>query len=405
MKNSLKTYTYAWEGINRRGEHVYGEVTATSITIAKADLRRQGVIPKKVRKRSNFSFLNRRRKIRAKDIAYFSRQLATMLNAGIPLVQCFDIIARGSDNSSFKKLIQTIRTDVENGASLAEALQKHPRTFNELYTSLIFAGEQSGTLDTMLEKIAVYREKIESIKGKIKKAMFYPTAVLVIAVIITIGLLLFVVPQFEVMFKSFGANLPFLTRTVIRFSEIMQSIWWMIILFSGAFVYVFTKMLQKNVKFRERVERYTLKIPIIGAILHKAAIARFSRTLAITFAAGIPVVDALKSVAGATGNSLYVKATLKIRDQVSSGQSLQNSLKQVELFPHMVVQMIAIGEEAGNLELMLTKVADYFEEEVDNAVESLSSLIEPMIMVVLGVLIGGLVIAMYLPIFKMGSVI
>ncbi|MBB72706.1 MAG: type II secretion system protein F [Legionellales bacterium] len=397
---------FLWEGTNKRGAKITGEITGTSMAIVKAELRRQGINPSKVRKKPKALFSDlRKQKIKPVDIAIVTRQLSTMINASVPIVQSIEILGRGHENPKMQELLIGIKNDVEAGNALSLALGKHPEFFNELFTNLVAAGEQSGSLDTMLDRIALYKEKTESLKGKIKKALFYPTAVIVIALVITAAMLIFVVPQFKEIFEGFGATLPAPTVIVMNLSEIFQSYWYIIfgVLFGG--VYGIIKLKKTNEKFAHWLDKISLKIPIIGKILRKAAVARFARTLSTTFAAGMPLVDALEAVSGATGNILYKNATLDIRDAVSTGQNIHQSMRTSQLFPNMVVQMVAIGEESGSLEAMLSKVADFFEEEVDNAVDSLSSLLEPMIMVVLGVLIGGLVIAMYLPIFKMGSVI
>jgi type IV pilus assembly protein PilC len=404
-KNTNVLSQYQWEGVNRAGEKVYGVLEARSIALAKSELRKQGIITKKIFKKRKPLFNKKNRKIKALDITMFSRQMATMIEAGIPLIQAFDIVSKGQTNERMKKLIAEIRTDVESGLTLAEAFRKHPAFFNDLFCNLVDAGEKSGSLEVMLDKIATYKEKIETIKKKIKKALTYPMAVLVIAFLVTAGLLIFVVPQFESLFHGFGADLPALTRGVIVLSEFFQAYWYIIFgLFAGA-IYAFIYARSHSEKFAHNVDRMMLRLPVVGTILEKAAIARFSRTLSITFAAGLPLVEALKSVAGATGNILYAQATDRIREEISNGQQMQVAMENTKLFPNMVVQMIAIGEESGALEHMLTKVADFYEEEVDNAVDALSSLLEPMIMAILGVLVGGLVVAMYLPIFKLGSVV
>lgn len=396
---------YHWEGINRSGEKVDGIIESNSVAIAKGSLRKQGIIIKKIVKKRKSLFDKRNKKINSADITAFTRQLATMLEAGIPLVQSFDIVSKGQKNQRVQALIETIKKDVETGLTLAESLQKHPAFFNELFCNLVDAGERSGSLDTMLDKVATYKEKTETIKKKIKKALTYPMAVLVIAFLVTAALLIFVVPQFESLFKGFGADLPAMTRTVVNMSKFFQNYWYIIFAAIGAGVYSFIRAKNHSLTFAHTVDRMLLKLPVVGTILEKAAIARFARTLSITFAAGLPLVDALKSVSGATGNILYAQATLKIREGVSTGQQMHTAMESTHIFPNMVVQMVSIGEESGALEQMLTKVADFYEEEVDNAVDSLSSLLEPIIMSVLGVLVGGLVIAMYLPIFKLGSVV
>ncbi|QBR84355.1 type II secretion system F family protein [Legionella israelensis] len=404
-KNANPMITFQYEGINRSGEKTKGEIEARSLAIAKADLRRQGIITKKVIKKRKSLFDRANKKITQADITVFSRQLATMIEAGIPLVQSFDIVAKGQSNKRVQDLINTIKNDVETGLTLAESLAKHPAYFNDLFCNLVDAGEKSGSLEVMLNKVATYKEKIESIKKKIKKALTYPIAVMVIAFLVTAGLLIFVVPQFESLFQGFGADLPAMTRMVIRLSETFQAYWYIIFGVLALAVYAFIYAKNHSPNFAQGVDRVMLKFPVIGPILEKAAIARFSRTLSITFAAGLPLVDALKSVAGATGNILFAKATDKIREEVSTGQQMQLAMENTHMFPNMVVQMVAIGEESGALEQMLSKVADFYEEEVDNAVDSLSSLLEPLIMAILGILVGGLVVAMYLPIFKLGSVV
>lgn len=402
--NELSKFT--WEGTDRLGNKVSGELNAASLAMAKAQLRQKGILPKRIKKQSKPLFTKKRsKKITQGDITIFSRQLATMIASGIPLVQAFDIVAKGQEKENLEKLILEIKTDVETGTTLAQSLKKYPKFFNPLFCNLVDAGERSGQLDIMLDKIATYKEKIESIKGKIKKALFYPTAVLAVAFIVTAALLIFVVPQFEALFKGFGADLPALTSLVVKLSRAFQSYWWLIFGSISLVIYALVQTHQRSESFANWLDRSLLQLPVLGNILKKAAIARFSRTLSITFAAGLPLVDALTAVAGATGNSLFAKGTEQIREEVSSGQQMQSALEKTQLFPNMVVQMIAIGEESGTLESMLSKVADFYEEEVDNAVDALSSLLEPLIMSILGVLVGGLVIAMYLPIFKLGGVV
>lgn len=400
-----KALEFAWEGVDRRGKRVKGDARASSVAMVRADLRRQGVNPLKVRKKAQPLFGSGKRKITSADITIFSRQLATMMSAGVPLVQSFDIVGRGHDNPSMQTLLLDIKQDIENGTAMAEALGKHPDYFDDLVCNLVAAGEAAGVLDVLLDKIATYKEKTESIKGKIKKALFYPAAVIIVAVLVTVIILLFVIPQFKALFSSFGADLPAFTLLVIHLSDFVRDWWWTIALAAGAVVYGIGKLHQKSRKFRQLIDRTALNIPIIGKILQKAAVARFARTLATMFAAGVPLVDALDSVAGATGNIVYTDAVRKMREEVATGQSLQLSMRQRSLFPHMVIQMTAIGEESGALDEMLSKVADFYEEEVDNAVDALSSLLEPMIMVVIGGLVGSLVVAMYLPIFKLAAVV
>lgn len=403
-EKAIKHSLFLWEGSDRRGTRIKGESRSASPSMVKADLRRQGINPIKVRKKPRPLF-GGKKKITPKDIAIFSRQLATMIGAGVPLVQGLDIVGRGHENPAMQELLLSVKTDIEGGSNLTDALAKHPRYFDALFCNLVRAGEHAGILDSLLDKIATYKEKTEALKGKIKKALFYPTAVVIMAVIVTSILLLFVVPTFQNLFHSFGANLPAFTQLVINLSQWMQHWWWVVLLGMIACATAFTQAKRRSRGFVEFLDRSVLKIPVIGVILNKAAIARFARTLATMFAAGVPLVEALDSVAGATGNSVYSKAVQRVRESVSTGQQLQLSMQQTGLFPNMVVQMVAIGEESGALDAMLGKVADFYEEEVDNAVDGLSSLLEPLIMAVLGVLVGGLVIAMYLPIFKMGSVV
>ena len=396
---------FAWEGTDRKGNRVKGESRAGTIALVRADLRRQGIMPLKVRKKSSSIFTNRKKKITTKDIAIFSRQLATMMSAGVPMVQAFDIVGRGHNNPSMAEMILAIKADVEGGTSLTASLRKHPLYFDDLFCNLVEAGEQAGVLETLLDKIATYKEKTESLKAKIKKALFYPTAVIVVAILITSIIMIFVIPQFKDLFSSFGADLPAFTRMVITLSDFVAAWWWAILgAVVGAVVFA-SNVWKRSPKFRETMDRLLLKVPVIGSIMHKAALARFCRTTATMFAAGVPLVEALQSVAGATGSAVYGKAVLVMRDDVATGQSLQLAMRQQGLFPHMVIQMVTIGEESGALDDMLAKVADFYEEEVDNAVDALSSLLEPLIMVVLGTVIGGLVIALYLPIFQLGSVV
>ena len=399
-----KANVFAWEGSDRRGKRIKGETRAASMALVRADLRRQGINPIKVTKKSTL-FKSRKKKIRPGDIAVFSRQLATMMSSGVPLVQAFDIVGRGHDNPSMQDLILSIKADVEGGTALAEALKKHPLYFDDLFCNLVHAGEQAGVLEELLHKIATYKEKTESLKGKIKKALFYPAAVIIVAVLVTSIIMIFVIPQFQELFSSFGSDLPAFTQLVVAISEWMQQWWWLLLFIVLGTVYVFGYIWKRSRKFRHTVDKILLKTPILGVIVNKAALARFARTLSTMFSAGVPLVEALESVSGATGNVVYSEAVLRMREDVATGQSLQLAMKQQNLFPHMVIQMVAIGEESGSIDGMLSKVADFYEEEVDNAVDALSSLLEPLIMVILGTLIGGLVIAMYLPIFQMGSAV
>jgi len=400
---AAKEYPFLWEGKDRRGKKVKGRMLAATEADVKADLRRQGVIANRVRK--EVQFFKGGKKIIPGDIAIFSRQLATMLQAGIPMVQCFEIIGNGHEKPAMQKLVLAIKADIEAGTALHEALGKHPLYFDDLYINLVEAGEHAGALETLLDKVATYQEKTEALKKKIKKALFYPAAVLAVAVIVTIILLIFVIPQFESLFRGFGADLPAFTQMVINLSRFVQEQGWWMALIAGGASYAFFWFRKRSRPMRHFLDRMSLKIPVVGPILEKAAIARYARTLATMFAAGVPLVEALKSVAGATGNIVYEEAVLSIRDEVSTGQRLQRSMENTGLFPNMVVQMIAVGEESGSLDEMASKVADFYELDVDNAVDSMSSLLEPMIMAILGVLVGGLVIAMYLPIFKLGAVI
>ena len=400
-----KALVFTWEGTDRKGNRVKGETRAANIALARADLRRQGLTPLKIRKKSSSIFSNRKKKITTKDIAIFSRQLATMMSAGVPMVQAFDIVGRGHNNPAMQEMILSIKADVEGGTSLTGALRKHPLYFDDLFCNLVEAGEQAGVLETLLDKIATYKEKTESLKAKIKKALFYPAAVITVAILITAIIMIFVIPQFKDLFSSFGADLPTFTLFVIKISDFVAAWWWAILAAVVATVVVATNVWKRSPKFRETLDRLLLKVPVIGAIMHKAALARFCRTTATMFAAGVPLVEALQSVAGATGSAVYEKAVLTMRDDVATGQSLQLAMRQQGLFPHMVIQMVTIGEESGALDDMLSKVADFYEEEVDNSVDALSSLLEPMIMVILGTVIGGLVVALYLPIFQLGSVV
>ena len=397
-----KNLVFAWEGKDRAGKAVKGVSPAMDEATVRADLRRQGITPSKIRKKSKGLGAGQK-KITPKDVTIFSRQLATMMSAGVPLVQAFDIVGRGHDNPTMSEMILSIKNDIQGGTALTPALAKHPLQFNDLFCNLVQAGEQAGVLDTMLDKIATYMEKTESIKGKIKKALFYPASVIIVAVVVTAVIMIFVIPQFKSLFSGFGADLPAFTLLVVRISDFMVEWWWLMGLALGGAGYSIGATYKRSAPLREAVDRTMLKLPIIGPILHKAAVARFSRTLATMFAAGVPLVEALNAVAGATGSVVYAEAVLKMREQVATGQSLQLAMRQVGLFPHLVIQMTAIGEEAGSLDNMLGKVADFFEEEVDNAVDALSSLLEPLIMVVIGGLVGSLVVAMYLPIFKMAA--
>ena len=395
---------FLWEGTDRKGRKIKGKSMASDEAAVRADLRRQGVVPSRIRKQSKGLFSGAAA-ITPAHIAIFSRQLATMLSAGIPLVQSFEIVGSGHENPSMQKLIYAVKADVEGGSALAEALAKHPLYFDDLFVNLVEAGEQAGALETLLEKIATYKEKTEAIKKKIKKALTYPAAVLVVAFVVTIILLIFVIPAFEDLFQGFGADLPAFTRMVIDLSEFVRDRGWLLAMGAAALVSTFFYFKKRSRPMRHFLDRLALKAPIIGPIIQKASIARYARTLSTMFSAGVPLVEALESVSGATGNIVYEIGVLEIRDEVATGQRLQQAMENTDLFPNMVIQMIAVGEESGSLDEMSSKVADFYEEDVDNAVDNLSSLLEPMIMSILGVLVGGLVVAMYLPIFKMGSVI
>jgi len=395
---------FLWEGTDRNGKKIKGKGLANDEASVRADLRRQGVVPTRIRKQSKGLFAGRG-KITTADIALFSRQLATMLAAGIPLVQSFEIVGNGHENAAMQKLILSVKADVEGGSALAEALAKHPLYFDDLFVNLVEAGEQAGALESLLDKIATYKEKTEAIKKKIKKALTYPAAVLAVAFIVTTILLIFVIPSFEDLFKGFGADLPTFTRMVIDLSAFVRTQGVFLAGGIGIAIGAFLYFKKRSRKFRHYLDRLMLKLPIIGPIIQKAAIARYARTLSTMFAAGVPLVEAMESVAGATGNIVYEEAVLTMRDEVATGQRLQVAMENTDLFPNMVIQMIAVGEESGSLDEMSSKVADFFEDDVDNAVDNLSSLLEPMIMAILGVLVGGLVVAMYLPIFKLGAVV
>jgi type IV pilus assembly protein PilC len=403
IRSLRKDVAFQWEGMDKKGQRLKGKSVAASEQALKMDLRRQGVVATKIKKQSQA--FKTGGKVKPEDIAIFSRQLATMLGAGIPLVQAFEIVGAGHEKPSMQKLILDIKADVEGGTSLHESLARHPLHFDDLFVNLVEAGEQAGALENLLDKVATYKEKSEAIKKKVKKALFYPAAVLVVAVIVTVILLLFVIPQFEDLFKGFGADLPAFTQMVINLSKFVQHQGYLIVVVLAIGGWAFMYFYKRSRKMREFLDRMALKIPIIGPILNKAAVARFARTLSTMFAAGVPLVEALESVAGATGNIVYENAVLKMRDEVSTGQRLQRAMENTGQFPNMVIQMIAVGEESGALDSMAGKVAKFYEDDVDAAVDSMSSLLEPLIMAILGVLVGGLVVAMYLPIFKLGSVV
>ena len=402
-QTAVKQIPFTWEGTDKRGNRIRGKSVAASEAALRADLRRQGLVPVRVKKQTRL--FSGGGKVTAADIAVFSRQLATMLTAGIPLVQAFEIIGAGHENQAMQKLVLAVKADVEGGTALAEALGKHPLHFDDLFVNLVEAGEQAGALETLLDKIATYKEKTEAIKKKIKKALFYPAAVMGVAILVTVILLIFVIPEFESLFRGFGADLPGFTQAVINLSRFVQNQGWLLFIMTAGGISGFVWVKNRSKRLRHFIDRASLKMPIIGSILTKACIARYARTLSTMFSAGVPLVEALESVAGATGNIVYEIGILRMRDEVATGQRLQRAMENTDLFPNMVVQMIAVGEESGSLDDMASKVADFYEEDVDAAVDSMSSLLEPLIMLILGVLVGGLVIAMYLPIFKMGAVI
>ncbi|MFV3368582.1 type II secretion system F family protein [Pseudomonas sp. NY15435] len=403
-EKALRTSVFTWEGTDRKGGKVKGELSGVNTALVKAQLRKQGINPIKVRKKG-ISLLSKGKKIKPMDIALFTRQMATMMGSGVPLLQSFDIIGEGFDNPNMRKLVDEIKQEVASGNSLANSLRKKPLYFDDLYCNLVDAGEQSGALETLLDRVATYKEKTESLKAKIKKAMTYPIAVIVVAVIVSAILLIKVVPQFQSVFANFGAELPAFTRLVISISEVLQAWWFIVLIALFVIAFILREAHRRSEPFRDMVDRGVLKLPIIGDIIYKSAVARYARTLSTTFAAGVPLVEALDSVSGATGNVVFRTAVNKIKQDVSSGTQLNFSMRTTGVFPSMAIQMAAIGEESGSLDAMLDKVASYYEEEVDNAVDNLTTLMEPMIMAVLGVLVGGLIIAMYLPIFQLGNVV
>jgi type IV pilus assembly protein PilC len=402
VRTIRRDIAFAWEGRDKRGNRIKGKSLAPDESALRVELRKQGIAPARIRKQSQSM---KGGKVNAADISVFARQLATMLASGIPMVQAFEIVGSGSEKPALQKLILDVKGDIEAGSSLHEALGKHPLYFDDLFVNLVEAGEQAGALETLLDKIATYKEKSEAMKKKVKKALFYPAAVVAVAFLVTIILMIFVIPEFQKLFEGFGANLPAFTMLVINISEIVQHQGIYLAIVAGAAVWTFLYFKKRSRKMRQVLDRITLKIPIIGPIVNKAAIARYARTLSTMFAAGVPLVEALESVAGACGNIVYEDAVMKMKDEVATGQRLQRAMEMTGIFPNMVVQMIAVGEESGSLDTMSGKVATFYEAEVDNAVDAMSSLLEPLIMVVLGVIVGGLVIAMYLPIFKMGQVI
>jgi len=397
---------YQWIGVNNRGKKLEGEMSEDSLARVKAKLRQQGIVPSKVKKKAKpFLGLSTDPKITPKDIALLTRQIATMLLAGVPLVQAIDMIGSGSDKKSVQKLTNSIGSEIKSGQPLSDSLRKHPLYFDDLYCDLVESGESSGALDHIFDRVAIYKEKTEALKSKIKKAMFYPIAVMAIAGIVTSILLIFVVPQFQDIFAGFGAELPAFTLFVIGISDFMQQYWWVVLGAMWAGGYTFRQAHRGSKNVRDNTDKTILKLPVVGMILNKAAVARYARTLSTTFAAGVPLVDALQSAAGASGNAVYRDAILEIKAEVSSGNQMNFAMRNSNIFPSMVIQMVAIGEESGSLDGMLEKVANIYEAEVDDAVDGLASLLEPLIMAVLGVLVGGLIIAMYLPIFQLGAVV
>ncbi|MGY0618437.1 type II secretion system F family protein [Lysobacter sp. A378] len=396
---------FVWEGTDKRGVVMKGEQTARNANFVRAELRKMGITPKVVKVKPKPLFGSTGKRVTPQDIAIFARQVATMMKAGVPIVGSLEIIASGNKNPKMQKLVNSLRSEVESGSSLSEALGKHPVEFDELFRNLVKAGESAGVLETVLDTVATYKENTEALKGKIKKAMFYPAAVVAVALIVSAILLVFVVPMFEDVFAGFGAELPAFTQMVVNMSRFMVAWWWLILIASVAAVVAFIMVKNRSLAFQYFLDRLILKVPVVGAIIHNSAISRFARTLAVTFKAGVPLVEGLDTVAGATGNIVYEKAVNRVRDDVAVGYSVNMAMKQTNQFPHMVVQMTAIGEEAGALDDMLFKVAEFYEREVNDAVDALSSLLEPMIMVFLGVVVGGMVIAMYLPIFKLGAVV
>lgn len=396
---------YVWEGTDKRGVKMKGEQQAKNTNMLRAELRRLGITPTVVKPKPKPLFGAAGKKISARDIAIFSRQIATMMKSGVPLVQSLEIIGNGQKNVRMKNLVEAVRTDIEGGSSIYEAMCKHPIYFDELYRNLVRAGESAGVLETVLDTIATYKENLETLKGKIKKALFYPAMTIVVAILVSSVMLIYVVPQFEDVFKNFGAELPAFTQMIVAASRFLVSWWWLMLFIVGGVLVSFFFAYKRSANFRHTLDKLILKVPVIGLIMHNSAIARFSRTLAVTFRAGVPLVEALESVAGATGNAVYEKAVWRIRDDVSVGYPVNMAMKQANLFPHMVIQMAAIGEEAGALDSMLFKVAEFYEQEVNNSVDALTSLLEPLIMVIIGVLVGSMVVGMYLPIFKLAATI
>lgn len=407
-RSATKEFTFNWAGINREGTRMKGKTTGANLASVKASLRQQGINPTRVRKQTSLFGIggeNRKKRITPADIAVFARQSATMMGAGVPLVQSLDLIAKGNKNPKLKNMVNDIRNNIQGGSTLAEALAKHPKHFDDLFVNLVAAGEASGALEALLDKIALYKEKTEAIKAKVRKALYYPGAVITVAFVVTGVMLYFVVPQFKALFQGFGGQLPAFTQMVVALSGVIRQWWWLVIIGFVAAVLLFIQFYRRSYGFHRLIDKSLLRLPVIGDILYKSVVARFARTLSTMFAAGVPLVEALDSVAGAAGNVVFEEGIRQMRTQVATGQQLQVAMANTGLFPSMTQQMVAIGEESGALDAMCTRVADIYEEQVDNQVDALSSLLEPFIMVVIGVLVGGLVIAMYLPIFKLGSAI
>ena len=396
---------FIWEGTDKRGVKMKGENQSKNANLLKAELRKQGINPTVVRTKSKPLFGAAGKAVSPREIAVFSRQIATMLQSGVPMVQSFDILASGQKNPRMSNMLIDIRDNISGGSSLSEAMARHPVQFDLLYRNLTRAGEQAGVLDTVLDTVATYKERTEALKGKIKKALFYPAAVIAVAILVSAILLIYVVPQFEAVFQGFGADLPAFTQMIVNASRFMTSYWWLVLLIAVGSVFGFLFIYKRSEALQRTLDRLMLKLPVIGQILHQSAIARYARTLALTFKAGVPLVEALETVAGATGSIVYNDAVKRIREDVSVGYQLNVAMRQVGIFPHMVVQMTAIGEEAGALDTMLLKVAEFYEQEVDNSVDALTSLLEPFIMVVIGTLVGGMVVGMYLPIFKLAATV
>ena len=404
-RNPNPLQPFLWTGVDKRGTKMKGETLAKNASLLKAELRKQGITPNTVKPKAKPLFGSAGSTITAKEIAVFARQIATMMQSGVPLVQAFEIISGGQKNPRMKTMLDDIKASLEGGSTLAESLGRHPLQFDMLFQNLVRAGEGAGVLDTVLATIADYKENTEALKSKVKKALFYPVIVIAVAILVSSILLIFVIPQFEAVFKNFGADLPAFTLMIVAASKFMTSYWWLMLLILVGSLVAFIQAKKRSKAFGYFLDRMVLKIPVIGEIMRNSAIARFSRTLAVTFKAGVPLVEALETVAGATGNIVYEKAVHRVRDDVSVGYQLNTAMRQVDVFPHMVIQMTAIGEEAGALDTMLLKVAEFYEAEVNNAVDALSSMIEPMVMVFIGVVVGGMVIGMYLPIFKLAAVV